>query len=177
MTTLTPIVPQKISKTAKGNFGSMNNNDLFFIDLDTSEYLGIQGMPLELNYDPATKFATINSPGSNNPLYLFSYSEDILEFQLTWFSTAQNKLDVLSRCKWLEIMSKADGYNGRPHYLKFKWGTLFSDSIWIVTSAKYTIKNFDKDNGYAPTHAVQTVGLRRVTLGNVTHDQIAKITF
>lgn len=171
-----PIIP-KVSRTAKGSFGSMNNNDLFFIDLDTSEYLGLQGMPTVLNYGPDSKFTVINSPGSNNPLYMFSNSEDILEFEISWFTDDPSRLDVISRCKWLEVMSKADGYNGRPHYCKFKWGRLFSDSTWIVVSAKYTLANFDKNFGYLPTSAIQTVGLRRVVQSNPTHNQIAAPTW
>lgn len=169
----TPIINTRVKHTAKGSFQSMNSNDLFIIDLDTSEYLGLQGMPTVLNYDSNSRFHASNSPGRNGPLYIFSGSEDVLEFELSWFTNDPNKIDVIARCKWLETMTKADGYAGRPHYAKFKWGKLFDQSIWLITSAKYTLANFDKQFGYLPTSAKQTVGLRRVLLTNSTHDQIS----
>ncbi len=170
-------ITPKNKRTAKGSFPSMNGNNLYFVDLDTGESLGLQGMPTVLNMDPNSKFTSVGSPARNNPLYIFSGSEDVLEFELSWFSNVTNKTDVLARCKWLEIASKADGYKNRPHYFKFVWGSLFSSSIWLIVSAKYSITNFDKENGYMPTAAKQTVGLRRVTLTNSTHDQIASLSW
>lgn len=169
----TPIIIPNNKRTAKGSFDSYNNNNLYIIDLDTGEYLGLQGMPKDLNYDPNTKFTAVGSPGRNNPLYIFSGSEDVLEFKLSWFTTQDDRIDVISRCKWLEIMSKADGYKGRPHFVKFKWGSLFANSTWIVTSAKYTLSTFNAAKDFLPQSAEQTVGLRRVVPTNPTHDQIA----
>lgn len=164
-------------RTAKGSFPSLNGNNLYFVDLDTAEFLGLQGMPNVLNYDANSRFTAVNSPQRNNPLYIFSGSEDILELELSWFTDDPSRNDVIARCKWLEIASKGDGYNGRPHYFRFVWGELFSSSTWLITSAKYSLGNFDRQFGYKPTTAKQTVGLRRVTLNNSTHNQIASLSW
>lgn len=171
--TITP----KNKKTAKGSFLSMNGNNLHIIDLDTGESLGLQGMPTVINIDPNSKFSAVGSPQRNNPLYIFSGSEDVIEFELSWFTNDPKRIDVIGRCKWLEIATKADGYKGRPHYFRFMWGKLFSDSIFHIVSAKYTLSNFDKNFDYLPTTARQTIGLRRVTLTNATHNQIASLSW
>jgi hypothetical protein len=126
-----------------------------------------------MDYDPKTDWTTTKSPMRNNPLYIFGGSEDILEFNLSWFATELNKTDVISRCKWLETMCKADAYKGRPHYTKFKWGNLFDQGTWIIASARYTTANFDKQQGFVPTSAIQKVTIKRVVFSNPTHDQIA----
>lgn len=162
----------KLFVTTKSSYLSSNNNNTYFVDLDTGEVLGLQGLPKKHEYDPASVFSKIKTPGRNNPMYTFSGSEDILDFEISWFSTAQDARDVVAKCKWLESMTKADGYVGRPHLLRFQWGDMYSKAIWIVNSAKYTLEFFDKTRGMFPTCAKQHIILHRYTLTNATHEQI-----
>lgn len=159
-------------QAVKGDFPCTNGGNTAFIDLDTGESLGMQGIPKDLDYDPQSSFIAIKTPGRNNPFYTFTGSEDTLELDLTWYSIANTKQDVILRCKWLECMTKADGYLGRPHLCRLQWGILFQKTTWVVTSAKYKLKNWDARSGMLPTCAEQKVVLKRYVLTNPTHSEI-----
>lgn len=165
----------KLYGTTKSNYQSSNGNSTYIIDLDTGESLGLQGLPRSMEYDPKSVYSVIKTPGRNLPFYTFSGSEDVLEFDITWYSVSKDKSDVLARCKWLESMSKADGFLGRNHFARLLWGRLFSKTMWIVESAKYTIRDWDKVNNMFPIHASQKVVLKRYSLTNPTHEVINDI--
>lgn len=165
----------KLFITTKSSYLSSNNNNTYFVDLDTGEVLGLQGLPKVLDYDPNAIFSKIKTPGRNNPFYTYSGSEDTLNFVISWYSISNDKTDVISKCKWLESMTKADGYLGRPHLCRLQWGRMFAKAIWIVESAKYEMKYFDKTQNMYPTCADQHIVLKRFTLENSTHEQINDI--
>jgi hypothetical protein len=156
----------------KGNYMGTHNDKINFIDLDTGELLGLMGIPRELTYNPQSSWATIKPFGRNNPNYHITGSEDTLEMEITWWAMADDRLDVIARCKWLESMSKSDGYKNRPHYVRLMWGGLFAKAVWIVESAQYTLANFDATHQHVPTTAKQTVILKRITDDNRTTEEI-----
>lgn len=157
--------------SVKNNWLSAGHN-LYIIDLDTGESLGLQGLPKEIEYSPETDWAVIKVPGRNAPHYHFTGAEDSLVLEISWYSVDVSVQDVILRCKWLESMTKADAYSGRPHLARLQWGKLFSKSIWLVTSAPYKLSNFDAQQGYLPRHAVQTVTLKRYLEQNSDIKQI-----
>jgi len=165
----------KLKNTSKGSYDSSNGNNNYFVDLDTGETLGMQGLPKKLDYDPKAIFAKIKVPGRNNSWITYSGSEDVLQLDISWYSVTNDKTDVILRCKWLESMTKADGYLGRNHFCRLQWGDLFSKSIWVITAAPYDLKDFDKPSGMMPTCATQKVTLERYTFENSTHQNINDI--
>lgn len=138
-------------------------------------------VPRELSYEPSSKFVGIATMGRNNPHYHFTGSEDTLQFDIDWFSSQNDRKDVINNCRWVEALTKADAYTEAPHRVKLVWGSqdlLFSDSIWLVTSAPYTLSDFVKAYrdptsgevirvGMLPQQAYQRVTLKRVTTNNL----------
>jgi len=64
----------------------------------------------------------IASFGSNNPIYQYTGSEDTLSFVIDWFSSENHREDVIFNCRWIEALTKSDGYNEPPHRVKIIWG-------------------------------------------------------
>lgn len=146
-------------------------------------------VPRELNYEPASRFVGIATMGRNNPFYQFTGSEDTLQFDIDWFSINETELDrqnVINSCRWVEALSKSNGYKEAPHRIKLIWGQddlLWRDSIWVVASAPYRLTEFikgyrDRNNGnivrlgMMPQQAVQNITLKRVVGDNMLSSEI-----
>lgn len=147
----------------------------FFLDMETTETLILQMVPIELNYDPGMQWNTVNSPGRNNPLYQYTGAEDSLNFVINWYANIDSREDVLSSCKWLESRSKNNGYENKPPRIKFMFGRLFNEADWIIFDARYKLSMFNRVKGLLPCLAVQEVILKRVMTTNRTSAQIRKI--
>lgn len=158
--------------SGKGDYLGVRNNT-YIIDLDTGERLGLMGLPKEILVDTKSSWATIRPFGKNTPNYHFTGAEDLLVLELTWWAEEDGKTDVLSKCKWLESMSKSDGNKGRPHVARLMWGTLWTKAVWIIQQAPYTIMDWDAERGLRPIHAKQSVTLARYNPENSTIQQIA----
>lgn len=151
-----------------------------------SNKLEIQNVPKHLEYDFKNKYVVLHSPGRNNPFYHYTGSEDTLEFPLTWYAAEENRLDVITKCKWLESMSKNNGYKGKPELVALTWsstwgdlnntqnlGNLFEFGTWLIDSAAYSLSLFHGSRNMMPTLATQTVKLLRTTKLNRTRNLIA----
>ena len=128
--------------------------------------------------------------GRNNPHYHYTGAEDTLEFVIDWFSADNNRTDVIFNCRWVEALSKNNGYNNRLPRVKIKWGELdylFGEHEWVVSNAPYKLSNFvaayhERDEnfkagelvkvGSLPQQAYQTITLKRITKTNLTSKQI-----
>lgn len=150
-------------------------NQPYFLDMVTCETLKFQTMPLELSYAPESLWSAIASSGRNNPLYHYTGSEDTLNFMLTWYADEQLREDVLKKCKWLESLSKNDGYTGKPHHVKLMFGRLFNEATWIVEKAPYKMSLFNRVHKMLPTLAVQEVTLKKITDNNLSYSTMRKI--
>lgn len=165
------------------------------IDYDFVDAAGKKGydsielpfVPRELSYQPTSKFVGIATMGRNNPHYHFTGSEDSLQFDIDWFSNQDDRKDVINSCRWIEALTKADGYKSPPHRVRLRWGNsdlLFADSVWLVTEAPYTLSDFvksyrNKDGnivkvGMLPQQAYQKVTLKRVTNDNLRTSEIKR---
>lgn len=153
------------------------NNQPFILDLVTLEKLFFQTIPLEIQVNPDSKFIAIESPGRNNPLYQYTGSEDTIEFTITWYCDDPSRQDVIRRCKWLEALSKNNGYDEKPHLVQLVYGDLFKDSKFIVEKAPYKLARFNREFSMLPGFAEQMVTLKRVADRNFTRTEIIKYTF
>lgn len=149
-------------------------------------YKTLPFVPRDLSYQPTSKFVGIATMGRNNPHYHFTGSEDTLSFDIDWFSSQLDRKDVINNCRWIEALTKADGYREPPHRVQLVWGRdnlLFANSIWLVVEAPYTLSDFvkgyrDQNNGQInrvgmlPQQAYQRVTLKRITLGNLKSVEI-----
>lgn len=142
-------------------------HDLAIIRIDERERkvetLKIQTVPKELDYNPQANWVVIPSVGRNNPFYNYTGGEDSLSFTLDWFCNDERRTDVIESCRWLESLSKADGYNAEPPMVILQWGRLFRFEKWIVESAPYKLSLFNREYSMLPGQAYQEVTLKRVT--------------
>lgn len=149
-------------------------------------YVTFPFVPRELSYESSSRFIGIATIGRNNPYYQFTGSEDTLQFDIDWFSNTENRQDVINSCRWIEALTKSDGYDEAPHRVKLVWGKddlLWSDYIWVVVAAPYKLDNFVKGQrnitdgtiqrlGLMPQQAIQTITLKRVTDTNLKTSEI-----
>lgn len=127
------------------------------------EKLRIQTVPLELSVVPESTWATIPSLGRNNPFYNYTGGEDTLEMTLDWYATLESRQDVIDKCRWVESLSKADGYLDEPPRILLIFGELFKYTTWIIDKAPYKLSLFDKSQGMLPRQAYQELSLKKVT--------------
>lgn len=150
-------------------------NQPYILDMETCEKLVFQVVPLSLEYEAESTWNVVAAPGRNNPLYQYTGAEDTLNFKLTWYADESTRQDVLTKVKWLESLTKNDGYDNKPHRIKFIMGTLYNDASWIISSAKYTLSLFQRGYGMMPTLATQDMVLKRVSQTNRSNADIKKI--
>lgn len=109
------------------------------------QFIILQNRPNEVDFRGETTWATIKSMGRNTPMYHYTGSEDIIQFNVSWFSNdPSNQDDVVNKCRLLESWSKSNGYVTSPPILKIQWGNsnLFENQSYFLSSATYTLKNF-----------------------------------
>lgn len=151
-------------------------------------YIILQNRPSELEFRGETSWASIHSMGRNNPMYHYTGAEDTLQFNISWFcSDPKNPAEVINKCRLLESWSKANGYLASPPILKIQWGGsgIFDDHRYILTSATYTLKNFQNghidrrsdnptfvDTKLFPMVATQELIFKRVSDHNITYSDI-----
>ena len=158
------------------SIGNQKPGQPYLLDLVTLKRCYFQVIPLELDYNPEANQAVIAQFGRNNPFYHYTGGEDNLNFSVSWYSTMEDKQDVLKKLKWIEALSKRDGDRGGLHAVQFIMGDLFKDAKWIVAKAPYRLRFFKRDKGMMPQLALQDIHLKRITPQNLTHDQIHKTT-
>jgi hypothetical protein len=135
-----------------------------------------QTVPLELDNDPASNWAVLPSFGRNLPGYQFTSSEHIVTFDLTWYCDDETREDVIRRVKWLEALSKADGYEGSPHPIQFIFGDLYKDATFIVDKAPYKLREFNREYRMLPLLALQSVTLKKISNSNPKRFELLKTT-
>lgn len=150
-------------------------NQPYLLDMVNCEKLFLQTIPLELNYAPETSWAVIASPGRNTPLYQYTGAEDTLSFTINWYAEELNKEDVIRKAKWVEALGKNNGYDEKPHHIKFIFGKLFQDAEWIVSAMPVKFSLFDRSEGMLPCLATQEITLKRINSNNRLRNAILKI--
>lgn len=159
-----------------------------------TQYIEFQTIPKELSIDSESTWAIIYSMGRNTPMYHYTGSESILDFEVSWYcNDPDNPAEVATKCRLLEAWSKANGYGASPPILKLQWGnenedSLFQDQYWILTKANYKFSNWRVNNSSReagsyvastyknpnmyPSTATQEIQLRRVSGYNLNYNMI-----
>lgn len=127
------------------------------------EKLRIQTVPLEINVAPTANWVVIPSIGRNNPFYHYTGGEDVVKFTLDWYSVHPLRQDVIFNCRWVESLSRANGYKKEPPRVLLIFGDLFNHTEWIVESAPYRLSLFDREKQMLPRQAYQELTLKKVT--------------
>lgn len=138
-------------------------------------------VPRELEFRPETNFVGISSFGRNNPFYQYTGAEDTLTFEIDWLASNNNREDVITQCRWIEALTKGDGYDDTPHRIILMWGKdnkLFENYQWIITAAPYKLKNFNRgyigeDGNFINTHMLPTQAYQQITLKRITDNNLS----
>jgi hypothetical protein len=188
----------KVSRTSKDRkdvsqqASNHRRNEIIIFNLNDTDngyqYITLQNRPPELEFQGETAWATIKSFGRNVPMYHFTGAEDKIQLQISWFcNDPERPWEVIQKCRLLEAWSKADGYYAGPPILQIDWGGsgLFSNALFILTSANYILKNFrdgyiDRrlekpewvDGKLYPMAATQELVFNRVSGTNPLHSSI-----
>ena len=182
-------------KTTEG--AEIVNDYIAIIDIDFLGYnkgtnvIKLPFIPRELAYNCDSTFVAIKPMGRNNPKYHFVGSEDKLEFEIDWHSFLQTRDDVITKCRMIEALSKADGYSNPPHRVLLQWGSnniLFREHVFVVLSAPYRLTHFNKAQisqatgkieltNMMPIQAYQKVTLARITSANLTKREIEYVGY
>lgn len=139
------------------------------------DYIQLPFIPNEVQVTPESTFVSIKSPGRNNPFYQYAGSEDTVEFSIDWYAFDEKRESVINSCRWIESLSKADGYVGSPPRVIIKFGKeniLFDGFQFIIYKAPYILKNFQPNASMLPIQAYQTLTLKRITRNNLTHNEL-----
>lgn len=151
-------------------------NKLIITDLVTTQSLTLQFLPQELEFKPTSSWATVKPNGRNNPIYRFTGSEDILEFDISWVANIEQRTDVLVNCRWLEALSKSNGYVNGAHEVLLTLGNVFATrKHWIIESAEYNLSLFHPQYDMMPTLATQKLKLKRVVEKNPNFVDLKRI--
>ena len=126
-------------------------NQIIIINTNTvpATKLIIQNRPNELSVDPVSSWASVKSFGRNDPFQIYNGSEKTISFDISWYSVdAENRDDVVTKCKLLESWTKSDGYQTSPPILKISWGgsEIFESELFILTSANYKLTHFQSSH-------------------------------
>lgn len=188
----------KVSRTSKDRKDisqqarNHRRNEIIIFNMNSTDngyqYITLQNRPPELEFQGETAWATIKSFGRNVPMYHFTGAEDKIQLQISWFcNDPERPWEVIQKCRLLEAWSKADGYYAGPPILQIDWGGsgLFSNALFILTSANYILKNFrdgyiDRrlekpewvDGKLYPMAATQELIFNRVSGTNPLHSSI-----
>lgn len=179
---VTPLNSEELIKASQAQPSGLSNVSMptrkrdwvTFIDVDHTrdgsaqknyEYITIPTIPLELAYSSENSLQALASFGRNNPFYQYTGSEDTLSFTLDFYSLNNAKDDVMYWCRWLEAMSKPDGYRGGLHRVILQWGRddrLFADETWFISKANYKLSQFQSHRSLLPAQAFVEITMVRV---------------
>jgi hypothetical protein len=162
----------KGSLTKSYNNAVKSFNQPYFLDMVTAEKLILQTVPLQIGYDPGQVWGTVASPGRNNPLYQYTGAEDTITFTISWYADELSREDVLRKTKWIESLSKNNGYDEKPHRVKFVMGKLFLEAYWVIISCPVNWSLFNRAEGMLPCLASQEITLKRIMTTNRSQSQI-----
>lgn len=153
------------------------------------EFIVIQNRPNKLEFRGETTWATIKSMGRNTPMYHYTGSEDVIQFNISWYCDDPDHRDeVINKCRFLEAWSKSNGYEAAPPVLMIEWGNsgIFDGHFYILTSATYSLDNFNnyyqdgnrmaKDGRLLPSTATQELIFKRVSSTNLSWNDILPVS-
>lgn len=177
--------------------GIVKTNKVIIFNNCTSpyRYIELQNRPTSIDFRGESTWAVIKSMGRNTPMYHYTSSEDIYQMNVSWYcNDPDNPGEVINKCRLLESWTKSDGYTLAPPVLQIGWGTdgdLFYGKYFILTSATYTLGNFNaaarmrnlgtgetiatQQKYLLPYVATQELIFKRVSDHNSTHAEITTL--
>lgn len=169
----------------------LNQVIIYNTNVSPYQYIVLQNRPLSFDFRGETTWATIKSMGRNTPMYHYTGSEDIVQFNVSWYcDDPDNPAEVLTKCRLLESWSKSNAYQAAPPILQIQWGNsdTFEGHYYILTSATYSLSNFRnasrqrmrgsvdirEDLNLYPATATQELVFKRVSSYSLSYEDIVK---
>lgn len=169
----------------------LNQVIIYNTNVSPYQYIVLQNRPLSFDFRGETTWATIKSMGRNTPMYHYTGSEDIVQFNVSWYcDDPDNPAEVLTKCRLLESWSKSNAYQAAPPILQIQWGNsdTFEGHYYILTSATYSLSNFRnasrqrmrgsvdirEDLNLYPATATQELIFKRVSSYSLSYEDIVK---
>lgn len=171
---------KKDSYTILPGYTNLNKVIIFNLSVSPYQYIELQNRPTTIDFRGETTWATIKSMGRNTPMYHYTGSEDVIQFNISWYcNDPDNPEEVLYKCRLLESWTKSNGYQAGPPLLKISFGTshIFEDHIYILTSATYSLNNFrnlSRKREYQGLQPVQELQNLKLTPSTATQELIFK---
>lgn len=135
----------------------------------------IQFVIPELSWNRSASIQTINIVGRNNPLYQYTGGETSMSLQLDFYAQAEDRKDVITKCRYIESLAANNGYKNPPQRIRLVYGKLFRDEMWVIKSVKYKLSNFDKQYDFMPKQAYVDIDLALDTRNNLTTEDIRRV--
>lgn len=126
---------------------------LYIIALGSLERLEMQFVPLKLSLNRSADIEELKVVGRNNPIHHYTSGSDRLNFELDFYSIAENRDDVITKVNWLQSLAYNDGYALPPERVKVVFGDVFRDEVWVVKSVQADLSLFNKNHAYLPQQA------------------------
>ena len=145
---------------------------LYIVIVRTLERMEIQFMPGELPISRSADLAQLKIVGRNLPKPHYTGGDTSMSLNLSFYAEEESREDVIAKCRWLEALTANDGYTAPAEVVKLVWGRLFREELWVVKSVKYTLKQFERSQGYLPTLATADVDFMQVSKTNLRTSDI-----
>jgi len=144
-------------------------------------------IPTEIKFSQDSTFTPIKVVGSNNRPLHYGGSEDTVTIKIDWYGYKEGP--VVKKCRFFELLTKADGWRASPPVVKIAWGVspVFQGRAFVVVKAPYVLSLFQRSRIYKedlsnlltrhsydlmPIRASQTLTLKEVTGSQKTHKEI-----
>ena len=134
---------------------------LYLTNLQNLERLEIQFVPKELNLTRSPTYGDIQIVGRNTPVPHYTGGNTSLSMELDFYSSKEDRQDVVQKCKWLESLAYNDGYSSPPPNVRLTYGELFKNGeVWIVKSVGVRYTRFSSVNDFLPVQAFVSITLQ-----------------
>ncbi len=141
-------------KTPAGSGGR-----LYFVGVESLDKMEIQFTPPSLSVQRNAGQQAVQIVGRNNPLYQYTAGQKLLTLQLSFYTTEEDRADIIRRCEWLESFTMNDGSGTSTERIRLVFGKLFENSVWVMLNVNYKIGLFNKEYNYLPQQALVDISL------------------
>lgn len=126
------------------NIDLSNQIIIWTVNGNPIKYIMLQNRPDSIQVKPNATWVAVKSMGRNLPFMMYTGGEDVISFEVSWYNNNRDYKDVITRCRAIESLTRANGYNNSPPVLRIQWGQskIFDNYLWVLESCPYTLSNF-----------------------------------
>lgn len=137
----------------------------------TRDKLEFQFYPPSIDVTRRINLAELTIIGKNFPLYQYMSGASEIAFDIDFVSDAENRKDVLTKCRWLESLAANNG-NSSIERVYIVFGEVFKRRKWIIKSFNYSLSLYDKVYGNLPRQATGKIVFALAPDNDLSKNQI-----